>query len=223
MQAISINTATVKLTVSVKRRLGSGDEVFIAPGIEMMCPVDELDATQESVTARVNGWMERLLADYPDPADAEDDATDDADDADADDDSDDADDDDGGVTEEEINAMSLADLKTFVKENDLDVDLKGLKVAAAREAVIAAVFSGDDDDDEDDDADDDDADAEEDGDGDEDGYTEDELRKMKLEELQEIITEWGIGDPKIKKGADVKAKKAAYVAHILAAQEEAED
>jgi hypothetical protein len=220
--AISLNSATVKLTVSIKRRLGSGDEVFIAPGIEMHCAVEDLDATQESVTERVNGWMEKLLADYPDPADADDDEAEEAEDDAAEDDEEEAADDEEGLSEEDIAGMDKKALLALIKEQEIEIDgAAKMAVKALREAVIEALFS-DDDGEEDGDEEEADEDAEDDEDGDGDdagGYTEAELKAMKLEELQEICDTWEIDNPKLAKGADLKTKKAAYIKHILASQD----
>lgn len=219
--ALSINSATAKLTVSIKRRLGNGDEVFLAPGIELSCAPDELDAKQAEVTERVHGWVENLLALYPDPTDDaedadEDDAEDDTEDADED-----GDEDEDGLSEEDIDAMDKKGLQALIKEHELEIEgAAKMAVKALREAVKEALFSEDEDEDADDDAEDEDEDGEdEDGDEDSAGYTDEELKAMKLEELQEICKEWDIGTPKLAKGADLKAKKAAYIKHVKAAQE----
>lgn len=232
LAASAVMGATAKLTASLKRRLGNGDEIFFAPGVEIHCTEDELDAKQAEITERVTAWMETLTEKFPDPTDADDDADDDVDDDSGDDDDDDdeggdeeADEDEDTLTEDEVNAMSLTDLKKLVKEQELDIDLKGMKVKDAREAVIEALFSEDDDEDEDG-GDDDDDDDDGEGEGDEDGgaYEEDELKAMKLEDLQEICKDWDIGDPKgIKKAKDLKAKKAAYIKHILESQDEEDE
>lgn len=198
----------------------------------MHCAADDLDATQEAVTERVNGWMQNLLEAYPDPVGEDDDAedTDDDEDADEEEADDDADDDadadedeDEGLTEDQINAMSKKELVALIKEDELDVDTK-LGIKELRAAVIEAL-SGDDDDDEDDEDADDDGEAEDDDNDDEDDdgeeaedYTEAELKKMKLAELQEITKAWELPDPKIPKGSDLKTKQAAYVKVILKAQ-----
>ncbi len=218
---LSINSATVKLTVSIKRRLGSGDEVFIAPGIELHCAPDELDAKQAEVTDRVNSWMETLLAAYPDPADADEGETDDeTEDADEDE-AEDADEDEEGedLTEEEIDGMDKKALLALIKEQEVEIDgASKMGVKDLREAVKEALFAeADEDEDADEDGDDEDEDAE--GEDEGAGYTEAELKPMKLEELQDICTDWGIGNPKLAKGADLKTKKAAYIKHILANQE----
>lgn len=222
--ALSINSATAKLTVSIKRRLGNGDEVFLAPGIELSCAPDELDAKQAEVTERVHGWVENLLALYPDPTDDAEDDAEDADEDDAEDDAEDADEDgdedEDGLSEEDIDAMDKKGLQALIKEHELEIEgAAKMAVKALREAVKEALFADEDgDEDEDEDADED---ADEDDDGDEDsaGYTDEELKAMKLEELQEICKEWDIGTPKLAKGADLKAKKAAYIKHVKAAQE----
>lgn len=211
--------ATAKLTISIKRRLNDGTEVFIAPGIELQGPADELDATQAAVAERVNGWLQELLADYPDAAEGGEEAEEEAAEEEEAADEEAADEDEEeGVTEEEIRAMSLADLKAFIKENELEIETKGLKLADLREAVIEAL-SGDEDAEEEA-AEDEDADEE--AEEEAEGVSEDDLKKMKLEELQALCEEWEIGEPEVKKGAALPAKKAAYIKHIMAAQTEEE-
>lgn len=201
--------ATAKLTVSVKRRLGNGDEVFIAPGIEVTCAESELDAKQAEVAERVKHWLDNIMAMYPDPTEGADDSTDEDADEDADDADEDGDGDGEDLTAEDVDAMDKPELLELIKENDLDVpNAKKLKVGELREAV-KALLTSDDADEDGEDADEDDA-----------GYTEAELKKMGLEELQKVCDSWDIGHPKIKKGADLKTKKAAYIAHILEAQED---
>lgn len=214
--------ATAKLTLSLKRRLSNGDEVFIAPGIEMHCGVDELDAKQAEVQERVTGWLTELTEAFPD-AELEDEDDEDEDEEDEDDEDEDEDDEDDGddeddeddedeLTEEEIEGMALKDLKAVVKEYELDIKVTGMKKADLAEAIIEALFADEDEEDEDDDEDGDDED-------DEDAYTEDELEEMKLADLQEIADEWEMEHPKLKKGTPVAKKKAAYIKAILEEQE----
>ena len=233
-------SATVKLTVSVKRRLGNGDEVFFAPGMELVVTPEEFAAAKEQVTNTLEAWVAELTEKFPDPADAEDDAQD----TDDGDDEDDDDDDEGEeLTEDEIKAMSKKDLLALIKEQELEIDgAAKMTVKELREAVFEALAgdeddddddddsdedSDDDDDDEDDDDDDDDSDEDSDDDdddeddeeGDDEPYTEAELKAMKLSELQEIADSWALKHPKLDKAAKVKEKIAAYVKLILKNQD----
>lgn len=234
--------ATVKLTVSVKRRLGNGDEVFFAPGMELHVAPEDFSAAKEQVTNTLEAWVAELTEKFPDPADAEDDA-DDADDSDDDDDAeDDADDDEDGLTEDDVKGMAKKELLALIKEQELEIDgAAKMGVKELRDAVVEALFSDDDDDSDDDDADDDDDsddddsdddsdddaddddddddDDDSDDDGDDDLYTEAELKGMKLAELQEIVDEWKIKHPKYAKDAKSKDKIGIYVKHILKHQE----
>lgn len=216
--AVALTTATAKLTVSLKRRLANGDEVFLAPGIEMHCATDDLDATQEAVTDRVNAWLETLVEAYPDvDLDDEEAEEDDEDEAEEDEDEDEGDEDEGDeieVSEEEVAKMKLADLKKLIEEAELDIDTKGKKVAALREEVLEALF-GEEEEDGDEEEEDEADEEEEDDEGDEEGLTEEDLQAMKLKELQELCEEWEIGEPTVKKGANLAAKKAAYIKYIL--------
>lgn len=211
-----------KLTISVKRRLSNGDEVFIAPGIELDGLAEDLDATKATVTDHVNGWLDDLLAAYPDsdPIDDEeeeeaDDEEEEDDDADADDEDEDDDDEEGeDLTEDEIKKMKKAELETLAEE--CEIELESTKVADMRKELIEALFEEDDEDDEEEA---DDADDEDDEDGEE-GYTEDELKATDLKDLQEIVDGWGLDHPSVKKGAKLAVKKKAYIKTILEAQEE---
>jgi hypothetical protein len=212
--------ATAKLTVSIKRRLSNGDEIFLAPGIEMHCEQDALEDTKTEVTERVNAWMETLLEAYPDvdldADDAEEEEADaeDEEEADADEDGDD-------LTPEDVAAMKLAELKTTIIDYGLEIEPKGMKLAELRDAVTAELWA-DEEADAEDEEEDDEADVE-DGEEDEDedaGYTDAELKGMKLEELQAVVDAWGLDHPEVKKGAPAAAKKKAYIAYILEVQEE---
>jgi hypothetical protein len=208
--------ATAKLTVSIKRRLSNGDEIFLAPGIEMHCEADALEDTKVEVTDKVNAWMETLLEAYPD---VDLDASDaDEEEADAEDEEADADEEGDDLTPEDVAAMKLAELKTTIIDYGLEIEPKGMKLADLREAVTAELWA-----EEDADAEDEDEDEAEDGDEDEDedaGYTDAELKGMKLEELQAVVDAWGLDHPEVKKGAPAAAKKKAYIAYILEVQEE---
>ena len=102
-----------KLTISVKRRLSNGDEVFIAPGIELDGLAEDLDATKATVTDHVNGWLDDLLAAYPDsdPIDDEEEEDDDADDEEEEDDDADADDEDEDDDDEEGEDLTEDEIK----------------------------------------------------------------------------------------------------------------
>ena len=208
---VTISSATAKLTISIKRRLGNGDEVFIAPGVEVHCTEAELDAKQAEVTERVNGWMEQLLATYPDPTDEleeDEEADEEADEEEAEDEEEEAEDEDE-FTEDDIAKMAKKDLVALIKEHELEVDTK-LAIKELRAAVIEALFEEEgEEEDEDEESDEEEGEA----------YDEAELKAMKLEELQGIVESWGIDHPKLAKGIAVGAKKTAYIKHILAQQE----
>lgn len=57
---------TVKLTLSVKRRMPDGSEVFIAPGIERHCSTEDRTAVRAEVTEEIQSWITELLELYPD-------------------------------------------------------------------------------------------------------------------------------------------------------------
>lgn len=211
----TIATDTVKLTVSIKRRLSNGDEVFIAPGVEMHCAHEDVDATKEKVTASVNAWMEELLSQYPDvdPIDA-------ADEEDEEDEEDEAEEDDADeeeeLTDDDIKAMKKPELVALAKE--MEIELESTTVAKMRDELIEALF---DEEEEDEDADEDEEDEDEDeADEDEEELTEEDLKAMKLDELQTMCDEYEIDHPKLKKGAKLPEKKAAYVKHIMESLEE---
>lgn len=222
----SVQGATAKLTVSVKRRMTNGDEMFIAPGVEMHCTTDELDETQASVTERVHAWLDELLQAYPDTdpvdEDDEDEEDDEGEDDDADegedDEDDEAEDEEDDLTEADIKKMKKAELIEFVKDEELDIETKGMSVADLKAAIIEELFSEEDDEDEDEEADEDDEDEDE-----EEGYTEEELAELDLKELQEIVDAWELEHPKFKKGTKLAAKKKAYTKLILEEQDEEED
>jgi hypothetical protein len=215
-----VNGATAKLTVSIKRRMANGDEVFIAPGVEMHCAADELDETQATVTERVHKWMDELLQAYPDadPLDDEDDEADDEEDeADEDDEEDEEDEDD--LSEADVKKMKKAELLELIEEEELEIETKGMSVADLKAAIIEELFSEEDEEDEDEE----DADDEDEDDEDEEGYTEEELAELDLKDLQEIVDAWELDHPKFKKGVKLAAKKKAYIALIIEAQDEDEE
>lgn len=238
-------TTTIKHTVSMKQRNEVGDEVFISVGQEYSgVPLDQEDDMKQKLSDAVAAMLEdRVKAiagaafeSYSDPdegeVDDEDEAEDEADEEEEGDDEEDGDE----LTYEDVAAMKIGELRELIKEHELDVDPK-LKVKELREAVLAELFAEDEDDededeeeaDEEDEADneeesedEDDEDEEEDEEeDDEEPYTEDELKALKLTELQEIAEVWEL-EVKLKKGADLKAKKAAYIKAIMSAQEDAE-
>lgn len=204
---------SAKLTVSVKRRLGNGDEVFIAPGLEKACPVADLPAAQVEISDQINEWLTSLLEQYPDVDldEADDEADDEAEDEAEDDEAEDDDDDGEELSEADVKKMKKAELVELIEDEELDIDTKQ-KLADLKAAVIEELFGEDDEDEDEDEDDDDDDDGEE-------PYTEDELEDMSLEELQEVADAWELKAPKIKKGAKLSVKKAAYIKLILEAQD----
>lgn len=203
--------AVAKLTVSVKRRLSNGDEVFIAPGIEIGCAPGELDETQEDVATRVNDWVTKLLEDYPD--DDSDDETEDDEEATEDEHGGGEDEDeDEEVTEADIRKMKKAELLDFIEENELEIETKGASVKSLRDDIIEALLE--DDEDEDEDGGDDETEDDEDED-----YEKEELDAMPLSELQGIADQWEL-KVRVKPGSKLSAKKAAYTKAILKAQDE---
>jgi len=229
-------TTTIKQTVSVKQRTEVGDEVFISVGQEYHnVPVSEADALKATLDQSISDWLEARVSSvagaafesYTDPekgvAETDDEDETEADEEEADDEADDE------LTIEDVQAMKVGELRELIEAHELDVDPK-LKVKELREAIIAALFEEEDeeedeadDEEADDEADDEEAedeeeDEEEDGDEEDEPYTEDELKALKLAELQEIAEAWEL-KVKHKKGADLKAKKADFVKAILEAQE----
>jgi hypothetical protein len=160
-----------------------------------------------------------------------------AEDADESDDSEESEESDE-LTYDDVAAMKAPELRALIKEYDLDVDSK-LGIKELREAVLAALFEDDESEDEesedeesedeesedeeseDEESEDEESDDESDDEQDE-PYTEEELKGMKLSELQEIAEAWEV-EVTMKKGADLKAKKTAYINAILKFQEEASE
>jgi hypothetical protein len=233
-------TTTIKQTISVKQRTEVGDEVFISVGQEYHnVPVAEADAMKATLDESLSAWLETRVSSvagaafesYSDPekgvAESEDDeeeGAEAADDEEADDE----------LTIEDVQAMKVGELRELIEAHELDVDPK-LKVKELREAVIAALFEEEDEEEADEEEEDEEAEEEdeesEEGDEEEEDedeeeeseegdepYTEDELKALKLAELQEIAEAWEL-KVKHKKGADLKAKKADFVKAILEAQE----
>lgn len=215
---------TAKLTVSVKRRLSNGDEVFIAPGIEKQVAAGDLEEAQAEVTERVNSWLTELLEQYPDvdPMDEEDE--DDEDETEEDETEEDEGEDEGEdedeLTEAEVRKMKKSELVALAEE--YEIELESTKVADIKDELIAALFEDEDEEDEDEEDEDetDEGDEEDEDEDEEEGYDEEDLKAMKLDELQEICDAWEIDHPSIKKGTKLAAKKTAYIAHILEAQDE---
>ena len=239
--------AKAKLTMSMKRRLPDGSEIFVAPGIECDCSLDDLDATQADVEARVTGWMTTLMEAFPDSElddddeeeeddeeeddeveaddeeeEDEDEAEEEADEEEEDDEEeDDEEEEELEVSEEDIAKMKLAELKALIKDAGLDLDAKGMKVAELREAVADELFGEAEEEDEDEDEDEvDDEEEEDDGEEDGDELTEEDLQEMKLAELQALCEEYEIEEPSMPRGAKLSAKKKLYIDAILNADEE---
>jgi hypothetical protein len=228
-------TTTVKHTVSVKQRTEVGDEVFISVGQEYHnVPLGEEGDYKEKLSDSISAWLETRVStiagaafeSYADPEEGVAD-TDDEDEDEADEEAEDEEADDE-LTIEDVQAMKVGELRELIEAHELDVDPK-LKVKELREAVVAALFEEDEEADEDeedeDEEDEDEADEEsedededEDEDEEEEPYTEDELKALKLTELQEIAEAWEL-KVKHKKGADLKTKKADFVKAIIQAQE----
>lgn len=116
----------------------------------------------------------------------------------------------GDIDEDTINAMERPALVALIKDNELDIDVKKYpKLSALRAAVIEYLAensdSGDEESEESDDSD---------------GYTEEQLSELKLDDLKAIWGDWEIPG-KFPAGPPVKVKKAA-IAKILEFQSEAE-
>lgn len=123
------------------------------------------------------------------------------DDDDEDEEDDDDDDEVEDYTEKELKSKSIDELKE-IAEDEFELDIDGLKTKGKLiEAILEAQDEEGDEDDDDDDADDEDDDDEE-----SDGYTEDELNDMELDELKEIAKTEGIKvTPRMRKATLVKA------------------
>lgn len=164
------------------------------------------------------------------PEPEEDEEDEDAEDDEESEDDEEADDDEeGDLTEEDIRGMDKKALIGLIDEQELDVDKK-LSLAKLRDAVIEALSEeGEDDEDEDeDDADEDEDEESEDEDGEEDEdadeeddepYTKEQLEELKLADLIKIADAWEL-EVDVKKGAELPAKKKAYIKAILKDQEE---
>jgi hypothetical protein len=215
--------AKVKLTMSMKRRLPDGVEIFVAPGIECDCAMDDLDAVQADVEARVTGWITTLMEAYPDSELDDEDEEEEDEEADEEEaDEEEEDEDELEVSEEDIAKMKLAELKTLIKDAGLELDPKGMKVAELREAVADELFGEAEEEDEDEDEDEEEVDEEEADEEEEDGdeLTEEDLQEMKLAELQALCEEYEIEEPSMPRGAKLSAKKQLYIDAILNADEE---
>lgn len=150
----------------------------------------------------------------------EDEDADDDEESDEDEEGDEEDDEEEGYTREELEDMTLRDLRALAREYYDAADVKGLD----QDALIDLLLGDDEEDEDADEADDEDEDYEEDesedeGDEDEeeeDGeeeLTEDDLRKMSLAELKEVAGDIGITIPK-------SVKKDALVDLILESADE---
>ena len=194
----------------------------------------DLDAAEKSelVGAKKADLIELILAAELEDGDEDDDDDDDDDDEgeDTDDDDsedeDDADDDDDsdedeGPTEDELNEMSIKELRALVRADYADdAKAEGLNVAkATKDELVEFILGGPDDDDDEDDTDededddtdddsDDDADADEDEDDDEDEnvITEEQLHEMSVGELRKLMkTEFKVNaSPRDKKETLIK-------------------
>lgn len=216
--ALAVHSATAKLTVSIKRRLSNGDEVFIAPGVEKQCSPDELDTVQAEVSERVHAWLDELLEAYPDadPIDEDEEGEyedeDELEDEEADEDEDGEDDEDEeDLTEADIRKMKKGELQALAEEYEYELEAKTVK--DMRDELIEVLFTEDEDEDGEDEEEDDEGEDEE-------AFDEEELSEMKLAQLQEIVDGWELEHPKFSKTAKLPAKKKAYIALILEAQEE---
>lgn len=166
-----------------------------------------LDFDKEDVKdADAETLIESILDD--EFGDSDDDESDEDDEPDEDEDEDEGDEDEDGddYSRDELEAMTLAQLKRIAKdEYEIPAsDLKGLDKDGIIDVLIEPE-DGDEDDDEDDEDDDDDE-----------AYTEADLKAMSLAELKEIAEAW---DLTVKAGS----KSPTYVKAILAAQDEDED
>lgn len=141
--------------------------------------------------------------DDADEADSED--TEDEDDESEDEDADEDEADEDDELREELEGMTLAQLRKTARDDygATGTELKGLD----KDAIIDLILDADEEDDSD-------VDVDEDQD-DEDGYTEDELKAMDLEELKEILDEWEVDYA-------AKARKTTLVKLVLEAQDEDE-
>lgn len=217
-------TFTLKTTASMKTRNEDGDEVFVSAGIEVNgVTEDELETRKASASELVDGWIAERAASVGAASFGGEEA--DADEEDESDEDEEGEEDEDGEeeeelpTEDEINAMKKADLDALIKEHELDIDPK-MKLADKRAAIIEALLSEEDEEGDEEDEEEEEDEDEEGEDEEFEPFEEAELKKMKLAELQEQAEAWEI-EVKIKKGADLPTKKAAYIKAILAHQEEA--
>lgn len=140
----------------------------------------------------------------------EDEDEDELEDEEEDEDEDGEDEDDEGYSREELEDMTLADLRKLAKE-------EGIKVprGADQDALVELILGEDDEDEDDDDeADDDDTDSDSD-DEEEEEITEEEIRAMSLQELQGLAKELKV---KVTVPRNVKtsaAKQKFYAQAIL--------
>jgi hypothetical protein len=133
----------------------------------------------------------------------EDDESDDDDDADEDDDSDDEDEAED-YTREDLEDMTLKELRDVAKEGGATAaDVKGLD----QDELIDLILGDSEDEDDDEDGDDEDGD-EDDSDDDEEELTEDDLNDMSEAELKKLAADMGV---KIRKNATKKSIIAALL------------
>lgn len=207
-----------KLTISMKRRLPNGDEVFIAPGVELGGDAADIDETIATVTEKVNGWMEDLLATYPD-ADPIDEADEEEEEADEEEEPEEEEgEEEDELTEADVKKMTKKQLEELAEE--FGFEFEETTLAKMRKEAIDAIFAEDEEGEEEEEPEDEEGEDEEGEEEEGEAYDEDELKELKLEQLQEILTDWEIDHPTFKKGTSVVLKKKAYVKAILEAQEE---
>lgn len=138
-----------------------------------------------------------------DDEEIDDDEEDDDDEADEDED----DDEDEGYSREELEEMTLADLRKVAKENEITYP-KGADQDTLVDLILGEDEEDEDDEDEADDAEDSDDDGEEE-------ITEEQIRKMSLVELKALATELEV-KVKVPRTANTDAKKKkAYADAIL--------
>lgn len=239
--------ATATAHVSVGQKLKKSDDNYGSTEVSVMVTVpcyteevvDVYEQTSELVEKLLSKEAEEmgLLGEPVEKAEA--------DDEEEEDDVEEEDEDEEAISESVIRSMSRAKLTKLIKDHGIDVSPRKHKDDDdLKDAIIAALSEGDEDeeeedededeegdesdeDEEDEDSDDeeeeDDSDEDEDEDSDEDDgdapYTEAELKGAEISELEEIAETWEL-TVKVKKGAKPAEKKKAYIAAILAAQEE---
>lgn len=214
---VTTGFGNAKLTISIKRRLPNGDEVFLAPGIEIGGDADAIDETIATVTEKVNGWMENLLAAYPDsdPVDDEDEADEEEEGDEEEEAEEEGDEEEEELTEADVKKMTKKQLEQLAEDFEFEFEEKVL--GKMRTEAIEILFAEEGEEEEETEEEEE---AEEGEEEEVEAYEEDELKALKLEQLQEILTDWEIDHPTFKKGTQLPAKKKAYIKAILEGQEE---